>query len=46
MPVLEGKNDTFATDDLDEVVEKLDMHMATLLMKAECVHTRHKCCGL
>jgi hypothetical protein len=34
MPVLEGQNDTPATDDLDAVMEKLDMHMATHLMKA------------
>jgi hypothetical protein len=34
MPVLEGQNDTPATDDLDDVMEKLDMHMATQLMKA------------
>jgi hypothetical protein len=34
MPVLEGQNDTPATDDLDDVIEKLDMHMATQLMKA------------
>jgi hypothetical protein len=33
MPVLEGQNDTPATDDLDDVMEKLDMHMATRLMK-------------
>jgi hypothetical protein len=31
MPVLEGQNDTPATDDrlLDDVMEKLDMYMAT-----------------
>jgi hypothetical protein len=29
MSVLEGQNDTPATDDLDDVMEKLDMHMAT-----------------
>jgi hypothetical protein len=34
MPVLEDQNDTPATDDLDDVMEKLDMHMATQLMKA------------
>jgi hypothetical protein len=34
MPVLEGQNDTPATDDLDDVMRKLDMHMATQLMKA------------
>jgi hypothetical protein len=34
MPVLEGQNDTPATDDLDGVMEKLDMHMATQRMKA------------
>jgi hypothetical protein len=34
MPVLEGENDTPATDDLYDVTEKLDMHMATQLMKA------------
>jgi hypothetical protein len=34
MLVLEGQNDTPATDDLDDVMEKLDMHMATQLMKA------------
>jgi hypothetical protein len=34
MPVLEGKNDTPATDVLDEVMEKLNMHMATQMMKA------------
>jgi hypothetical protein len=34
IPVLEGKNDTPARDDLDDVIEKLDMHMATQLMKA------------
>jgi hypothetical protein len=32
--VLEDQNDTPATDDLDDVMEMLDMHMATLLMKA------------
>jgi hypothetical protein len=34
MPVLEGNNNTAATDDLDDVVEKLCTHMATQLMKA------------
>jgi hypothetical protein len=34
MPVLEGQNDTPATDYLDDVMEKLDMHMATQLMRA------------
>jgi hypothetical protein len=34
MPVLEGQNEIPATDDLDEVIEKLDTHMATQLMKA------------
>jgi hypothetical protein len=34
MLVLEGQNDTPATDDLDDVMEKVDMHMATQLMKA------------
>jgi hypothetical protein len=34
MPVLEGHNDTPATDDLDDVMEKLDTHMDTQLMKA------------
>jgi hypothetical protein len=29
MPVLEGQNDKPAIDDLDEVMEKSDMHMAT-----------------
>jgi hypothetical protein len=39
MPVLEGQNDTPATDDLDDVMEKLDMHMATQLMNAvACLH--------
>jgi hypothetical protein len=32
MSVLEGQNDTPATDDLDDVMEKLDMHMATQLI--------------
>jgi hypothetical protein len=34
MPVLEGQNDTPATDDLDDVMEKPGVHMATQLMKA------------
>jgi hypothetical protein len=34
MPVLTGQNDTPATNDLDYIMEKLDMHMATQLMKA------------
>jgi hypothetical protein len=34
MPVLVGNNDTAATDDLDDVLEKLDTQMATQLMKA------------
>jgi hypothetical protein len=34
MPVLEGQNEIPATDDLDDVMEKLDTHMATKLMKA------------
>jgi hypothetical protein len=34
MPVLEGQNDTPASDDLVDVMKKLDMHMATQLMKA------------
>jgi hypothetical protein len=34
MPVLEDQNDMPATDDLDDVMEKLDMHMATQLIKA------------
>jgi hypothetical protein len=34
MPVLEGQNDTPATDDLEDVMEKIDMHMATQLMNA------------
>jgi hypothetical protein len=33
MPLLEGQNDTPATDDLDYVMEKLVMHMATQLTK-------------
>jgi hypothetical protein len=33
MLVLEGQNDTPATDDLDDVIKKLYMHMATQLMK-------------
>jgi hypothetical protein len=34
MPVLEGQNGTPATDDLDDVMKKFDMHMATQLIKA------------
>jgi hypothetical protein len=34
MPVLEGRNDVAAADDLDDTLEKLDSHMATQLMKA------------
>jgi hypothetical protein len=34
MLVLEGQNEIPATDDLDDVMEKLDTHMATQLMKA------------
>jgi hypothetical protein len=34
MPVLEGQNEIPATDDLDEVMEKLDTHMATQLKTA------------
>jgi hypothetical protein len=34
MPVLEGQNDTPATDDLGDIMEKPDTHMATQLMKA------------
>jgi hypothetical protein len=34
MPVLEGNNDTAATGNLDDFLEKLDTHMATQLMKA------------
>ena len=34
MPVLEGKNEISATDDLDATLDKLDTHMATQLMKA------------
>jgi hypothetical protein len=34
MPVLEDQNDTPATGDLNDIIEKLDMHMATQLMKA------------
>jgi hypothetical protein len=40
MPVLEGQKDTPATDDLDDVMEKLDRHMANQLMKAAAsLHT-------
>jgi hypothetical protein len=39
MPILEGQKEILATDDLDEVMEKLDTHMATQLMKAaESLH--------
>jgi hypothetical protein len=42
MPVIEGQNDSPATDDLDDVMEKLDMHMATQLMKtAASLHDTH-----
>jgi hypothetical protein len=44
MPVLEGQNDTPATDDrlLDDVMEKLDMYMATQLVKAAAsLHATH-----
>jgi hypothetical protein len=42
MPVLEGQNDTPATDDLDYVMKKLDMHMTTQLMKAaESLHAKN-----
>jgi hypothetical protein len=34
MSVLEGQNDTPNTDDLDDVMEKLDMHTATQMAKA------------
>jgi hypothetical protein len=34
MPVLEGQNEISATDDQDEVMEKMDTHMATQLIKA------------
>jgi hypothetical protein len=34
MLVLESPNDTPATDNLDDVMEKFDMHTATQLMKA------------
>jgi hypothetical protein len=34
MPVLEGQNETPATDDRDELMAKLDTHMVTQLMKA------------
>jgi hypothetical protein len=34
MPVLEGQNVRRTTDDLNDVMEKLDMHTATELMKA------------
>jgi hypothetical protein len=35
IPVLEDQNDTPATDDLDDVMEKIDMQVATQLMKAD-----------
>jgi hypothetical protein len=34
MPVMEGQNEIPATDDLEDVMDKLDTHMATQLMKA------------
>jgi hypothetical protein len=34
MPVLEGQIDTPVTDDLDDVMEKLDRHKTTQLIKA------------
>jgi hypothetical protein len=34
IPVLESNNDTAATEDVDNVLEKLYTHMATRLMKA------------
>jgi hypothetical protein len=34
MPVLEGSNDVAATDDLENVLDKLDSHMAMQLMEA------------
>jgi hypothetical protein len=34
MPVLEGRNDVAASDDLDDALDKLDSHMETQLMKA------------
>jgi hypothetical protein len=34
MPVPEGHNVTAATDDLDDILDKLETHMATQLMKA------------
>jgi hypothetical protein len=34
MPVLEGQNDTPATEDQDYIMEKLDVPMAIQLMKA------------
>jgi hypothetical protein len=34
MPILEGNNDKAATNDLDDVLKKLDSHTATQLMKA------------
>jgi hypothetical protein len=41
MPVLEGNNDTAAKDDLDDVLEKLDTHIATQLVKA--APARYQC---
>jgi hypothetical protein len=43
-PVLEGQNETLATDDLDDVMEKLDMHMPTQLMKVAASLPCQKCC--
>jgi hypothetical protein len=34
MPVLEDRNDVPATDDLDEVLDKLEVQMLAQLMKA------------
>jgi hypothetical protein len=34
IPALEGRNDVSAADDLDDTLEKLDMHMESQLMKA------------
>jgi hypothetical protein len=33
-PVLAGNNDTTATEDLDDVLEKLDTHISTQVIKA------------
>jgi hypothetical protein len=47
MPVLEGQNDTPATDDLNDVMEQLDTYMTTQLMKAAAsLHATNavKCC--